>query len=116
MHRDLLRLRREDAVFSAERGDRWHGAVIAPEALLLRLFGPADDDRLLIVNLGRDIVWDIAAEPLAAPPQHAAWQLLWSSEDPRYGGSGSGLLDEKQWRIAGHAATVLRPRLTPGPS
>ena len=83
MHRDLLRLRREDAVFSAQRGDRVHGAVIAPEALVLRFFGEAGDDRLLVVNLGRDAVLDSAAEPLTAPPQDRAWQPLWSSEDPR---------------------------------
>ena len=108
LHRDLLRLRRDDAVFSAQRGDRLHGAVIAPEALVLRLFGTAGDDRLLIVNLGRDMLWEVMAEPLTAPEQGRTWQLLWSSEDPRYGGAGTGLLDEKQWRIAGHAAIALR--------
>ncbi len=110
LHRDLLRLRREDAVFSAQRGDRLQGAVLGPEALLLRFFGAAGDDRLLIVNLGRDIVWEVVAEPLAAPPEDRTWQLLWSSEEPRYGGAGSGLLDETQWRIAGQAAMVLRPQ------
>ena len=110
LHRDLLRLRREDAVFSAQRGDRLQGAVVAPEALVLRLFGAAGDDRLLIVNLGRDLLWQVAAEPLAAPPQGRTWQLLWSSEDPRYGGSGSGRLDDKQWRITGQAAMVLKPQ------
>ena len=108
LHRDLLRLRREDAVFSAQRGDRLHGAVIGPEAILLRMFGDDGDDRLLIVNLGRDIVWEVAAEPLAAPPEGRAWQRLWSSEDRRYGGSGAGLFDDKQWRIVGHAAMVLK--------
>ncbi len=84
--------------------------MIGPEALLLRWFDAAGDDRLLIVNLGRDMLWEVVAEPLAAPPADHVWQLLWSSEDPRYGGSGSGLPDEKQWRIAGHAAIVLEPQ------
>ena len=110
LHRDLFRLRREDAVFSAQRGDRVHGAVLAPEAIVLRFFGTAGDDRLLLVNLGRDMLWNIVAEPLAAPPKHRVWQPLWSSEDPRYGGGGSGPVEEKQWRIAGHAALVLKPQ------
>ena len=37
------------------------------------------------------------------------WALLWSSEDPRYGGTGSGLLDTKNWYLPGHAALALRP-------
>ena len=44
-HRDLLRLRREDSVFSRQdRGDR--RSVIGPEAFLLRWFDEEDDDRL----------------------------------------------------------------------
>jgi maltooligosyltrehalose trehalohydrolase len=38
------------------------------------------------------------------------WQLLWSSEDPRYGGGGTAPLeDEENWHIPGHVAVVLRP-------
>jgi maltooligosyltrehalose trehalohydrolase len=110
MHRDLLQLRREDPVFSSQRGDRLHGAVIGAEAFLLRFRSDEDDDRLLLVNLGCDLVWTPVAEPLAAPPQGRDWELLWSSEDPRYGGSGTGLLDTKQWRIPGHAAIALGTR------
>lgn len=108
LHRDLIRLRREDPVFAAQRADRIHGAVISPDAFLLRYFGPPGDDRLLIVNLGRDVIWSPTAEPLVAPVPNAAWQILWSSEDPRYGGSGTGLLSTAPWRLPGHAAVVLR--------
>jgi maltooligosyltrehalose trehalohydrolase len=109
LHRDLIRLRREDPVFALQRADRIYGAVIGPEAFLLRYFGPHGDDRLLLVNLGRDLVYSPAAEPLVAPPPGADWTLLWSSEDSRYGGSGSGLLSAAEWRIPGHAAVALRP-------
>jgi len=109
MHRDLIRLRREDRVFSAQRADLIHGAVLGAEALLLRYFGQAGDDRLVLMNLGRDLVWEPVAEPLAAAPPNAHWGVLWSSEDPRYGGSGTGLLDTRRWRIPGHATMVLRP-------
>ena len=66
LHRDLLRLRREDPVFAAQRSDRVHGAVLADEAFLLRYLGEAGDDRLLLVNLGRDRDLRPATEPLLA--------------------------------------------------
>src|SRR5258705_197680 len=50
LHRDLLRLRREDLVFSAQRADRVQGSVLGPEALVLRYFGDMGDDRLLLIN------------------------------------------------------------------
>lgn len=107
MHRDLLRLRREDPVFSAQRADRIHGAVIADEAFLLRYFGEAGDDRLLLVNLGRDLEWRPMAEPLLVPPADSEWRLLWSSDSPRYGGLGTAPLDPRSWYLHGHAAVVL---------
>ena len=111
LHRDLLRLRREDPVFRAQRGDRLFGAVLGPEAFVLRFFGDDADDRLLLVNLGPDLHLDPSPEPLLAPPTHADWQTLWSSEHPRYGGGGTPPPDtEANWRLPGHAAIVLAPR------
>ncbi len=43
MHRDLLRLRREDPVFSAQTPGGVDGAVLADACLLLRFFGQAGD-------------------------------------------------------------------------
>ena len=82
LHRDLLRLRREDPVFRAQRRGGLDGAVLAPEAFVLRFFGTAGDDRLLVVNLGRDLLSSPAPEPLLAPPEGMVWEMLWSSEDP----------------------------------
>ncbi len=113
LHRDLLHLRREDPLFSAQTPGGVDGAVLAEECLLLRFFGEAENDRLLLVNLGRDLQLDPAPEPLLAPPDGMIWQTLWSSEDPRYGGTGTPKLDsEDNWRIPGHAAIVLRPTST----
>jgi maltooligosyltrehalose trehalohydrolase len=115
IHRDLLKLRRDDPVFASQRADQIDGAVIAGEALLLRYFGVDGDDRLLLVNLGRDVVWQPASEPLLAPPADFDWQLLWSSEDPRYGGLGTAPVDECCWCVPGHAALVLKSiRRRPG--
>jgi len=112
LHRDLLELRREDPVFRAQRPGGVDGAVLDPEAFVLRFFGGHGEDRLLLVNLGRDLHLDPAPEPLLAPPEHMQWEILWSSEDPRYGGCGTAPLDtEENWRIPGHAAVVLIPRV-----
>jgi len=69
LHRTLLRLRRDEPLIGA--------AVLAEDAFLLRWA-----DRLLIINLGRDLVLDIAPEPLLAPPRDGTWTLLWSSDVP----------------------------------
>ena len=110
LHRDLLRLRREDPVFAAQRADRIHGAVISGEAFLLRYFGEQGDDRLLLVNLGRDLNWSPITEPLLVPPTGRQWEPLWSSEAPRYGGLGTPLLDFERWFVVGHSALVLAAR------
>ncbi|MCA1557841.1 MAG: malto-oligosyltrehalose trehalohydrolase, partial [Acidobacteria bacterium] len=85
MHRDLLRLRREDNVFS--RQHIVDGAVLSEEAFVLRFFGAEGDDRLMLVNLGTDLNLNPAPEPLLAPPEDMLWTPLWSSEDCRYNGS-----------------------------
>ena len=110
LFRDLLRLRRDDQVFRARRSDWIHGAVIAPEAFAVRFLGEDAGDRLIIVNLGRDIYPVPATEPLLAPPQGATWSVLWTSEAPEYGGQGIPTLDSrKPWRMTAHAAVILAP-------
>src|SRR5206468_3160504 len=90
LHKDLLRLRREEAVFRRvqRRGDV-DGAVLGEEAFVLRYFGENNDDRLLIVNLGTDLHMTIAPEPLLAAPHGKTWDTQWSSEHPKYGGCGN---------------------------
>jgi maltooligosyltrehalose trehalohydrolase len=110
LHHDLLRLRRDDPVLAAQRRERVNGAVLGAAALVARFFGDASDDRLLVVNLGRDLDLDPGPEPLLAPPAAGAWQVAWSSEDPGYGGGGTAPLEtDEGWRIPGHAAVLLAP-------
>ena len=54
-------------------------------------------------------------EPLLAPPEDRAWQILWSSEQPTYGGGGTPpLYRDGVLHIAGESALVLKPGpLTP---
>ena len=111
LHKDLIRLRREDPVFRLQARGGLDGAVLADEAFVLRYFGENGDDRLLIVNLGIDLHLDPAPEPLLAPPEGQRWALLWSSEDTRYCGGGAYCPEtvDDNWRLPGHAAVVMRP-------
>jgi maltooligosyltrehalose trehalohydrolase len=112
MVRDLLRLRREDEVFRAQRPGGVDGAVIGPSAFVLRYFAAAGhhEDRLLIVNLGPDLPMHASPEPLLAPPAGRRWALGWSTDDPRYGGQGAPpVVNGDGLRLPGEAAVVLMP-------
>ncbi len=111
LHRDLLRLRREDPAIRLQGSEGFDGAVLAERAFVLRWFHAAVGDRLLLVNLGDDIEERPMPEPLLAPPAGSAWSLLWSSDQPGYGGNGSGYRDPAQgWRLPGQSAMVLAAR------
>jgi maltooligosyltrehalose trehalohydrolase len=114
MVRDLLRLRREDPVFrSAQRPGAVDGAVVSRDAFVLRFFAPSthDDDRLLIVNLGADLACDVIPEPLLAAPPGRAWTVVWSTDDPRYGGDGvAPVFTKLGLRLPGESAVVAAPR------
>ncbi|MBM4024543.1 MAG: DUF3459 domain-containing protein [Planctomycetes bacterium] len=88
------------------------GAVLSDRAFVLRLFGDGTD-RLLLVNLGPDLFFMPAPEPLLAPPRQQDWQMVFSTEDPQYGGSGVAPVRlDTGWRIPAEAATVFasKPR------
>ena len=108
LYRDLLRLRREDEVIARAHDVDLDGAVLTNEAFVIRYFDDAGD-RLLIFNLGPQLHLPSVPEPLVAPPEDATWQLLWSSEDARYGGSGgvSIVQGDGAWLVPAHSATVL---------
>ncbi|MBV9125246.1 MAG: malto-oligosyltrehalose trehalohydrolase, partial [Planctomycetes bacterium] len=111
LYRDLLKIRRERPLFRNQRPAGVDGAVLGPDAFVLRFFDPEGEDSLLVVNFGRDLHLDPAPEPLLAPPEDRCWEPFWSSEDPSYGGSGTPPLDtEENWRIPGEAAVILVPR------
>jgi maltooligosyltrehalose trehalohydrolase len=114
LHKELLRLRREDPTLRhVQRTGEIDGAVLGPAAFVLRYFGSSDsdsDDRLLLVNLGVDLELDIAPEPLLAPPAQKRWALAFSTEDPLYGGGGTAHPDteEEGWLLLGRSAVLLR--------
>ncbi|MGA7411758.1 MAG: malto-oligosyltrehalose trehalohydrolase [Bryobacteraceae bacterium] len=108
MHRDLIKLRREDPVFHAQQKGAVDGAVLAADTFLLRFFGGDHGDRLVLINFGRDRDLDPSPEPLLAPPEGAEWTLIWSSENPAYGGGLTPTLESGGvWRIPGHATFAM---------
>jgi maltooligosyltrehalose trehalohydrolase len=108
LHRDLLRRRRELMPTLAGLD----GAVLGPHAFVLRYFaGEPDRDHLLVVNLGAGVDQPSYAEPLIAPvsPQHT-WRVVWSSDDPAFGGVGMvELRPEQCWKIPPDVAMLLAP-------
>jgi maltooligosyltrehalose trehalohydrolase len=111
LHTDLLRLRREDTAFSTQQPGGVDGAVLSPSAFALRFFTPDHlDDRILVVNLGRDLFRTSFAEPLLAPPRTADWDVRWSSEDPTYGGGGTpDTFPDGCWFVSAESALILAP-------
>jgi maltooligosyltrehalose trehalohydrolase len=107
LHRDLLRLRHEDAVFASQRADAMHGSVLSEHAFLLR-FRSQLGDRLIVVNLGSDLELKPAPEPLLSPPAERRWLHVLSSEDVKYGGSGfAPPYDEGKWQLTARSAHVF---------
>jgi maltooligosyltrehalose trehalohydrolase len=85
------------------------GAVLDGAAFLIRYYGKDDDDRLLIVNLGKDLEFHPIPEPLLAPSTKGPWELMWSSDDPLYG--GPGILQpfrDRGWFIPAQSAILLK--------
>ncbi len=108
MHADLLKLRREDSTIADPAGI--DGAVLGSHAFVMRYFSANGDDRLLLVNLGPDLLLNPGPEPLLAPIENHGWKILWSSESPHYGGAGTPPLETTQsWIIPGFATVVLQP-------
>ncbi|HEY3593494.1 MAG TPA: alpha-amylase family glycosyl hydrolase, partial [Polyangiaceae bacterium] len=109
-HKDLIALRRRDPVFSAQRRGALDGAVVGQEAFVLRFFGGEHGDRLVLVNLGKQITAPSAAEPLIAPPYGRSWGLSLTSEDVKYGGTGAPSPDAMEgFALPAECALVLAP-------
>ena len=108
LHRDLLAIRRTDAVISG--GGRIDGAVIAPLAFVLRYNVGDEDTRLLLVNLGVDLDLTPLPEPLLAPPFGMRWAVQWSSTSVLYGGPGEQPLQaQPAWRLHAESAMLVMP-------
>lgn len=110
MHKDLLVLRKKDPVFSNREKMGVDGAVLSESIFLIRFFG--EEQRLLFVNFGIDCVLDPSAEPLVAPPSQCVWEILWSSEEIKYGGAGTcpWPAADGKCHLSAFSAVLLSPR------
>lgn len=113
LHRDLLRIRRQDPVISGQTNEI-DGAVLSADAFVMRFFDDDGADRILLVNLGRDLDLCPAPEPLLAEPRGHRWNLAWSSEDPQYGGRGTPqIFDDDRCLLPGYSALLFAARKSP---
>jgi maltooligosyltrehalose trehalohydrolase len=112
-HQDLLRLRRTDGALAAQAAV--DGAVLGTAAFVLRWFSPQHGDRLLLVNLGPDLLLPVLPEPLLAPLPGRPWQMAWSTEEHRYCGIGYPHPQSAEgWYLLGESAALLQPSPEPG--
>jgi maltooligosyltrehalose trehalohydrolase len=108
LHADLLRLRRDEK--SVLQSGDVDGAVLEDDAFVLRFFSAEAGDRLLLVNLGADLLLSPVPEPLLAPATEGGWRIVWSSEATEYGGGGLSAIETTAgWQIPGRSATFLGP-------
>jgi maltooligosyltrehalose trehalohydrolase len=106
LHRDLIGLRRRDPVFGSDADIE--GAVLNDRAFVVRYFGGADGDRLLVVNLGARLILTVVNESLLAPPEGSRWRVVWSSEDVAYGGAGTPQIEHPAgWDLPGLSTVAL---------
>jgi maltooligosyltrehalose trehalohydrolase len=108
--KELLRLRREDRVFSRQHYGTLDGAVLNEDAFVIRFFGAADSgDRLLCVNMGRDLHLPTYPQPLTAAPLRQKWTQILSTEEPCFDGSGApDCYENGRLYLSAHSAVVLR--------
>jgi maltooligosyltrehalose trehalohydrolase len=108
LHRDLLRLRREDAVLRDLGTARVRVESAAPTSTLLLLRYLADaGDRLLVVNLADEYHCPMN-DALFAPPPQQRWSQAWSSEQLQYGGGGAVIVcDVDPWILPAATAVLL---------
>lgn len=111
LHCDLIRLRRDDSRLRLQLLEGVDGAVLNSSSFLLRYFGRNNDDRLLLVNLGRRVHLTPASEPLLAPPRGCQWEMKWTSDSVRYGGAGRVEIEpDIEWILPAQTTLLCSPR------
>jgi len=109
LYMDLLALRHTDPVLSALGTSDVTVETSAPtsEIVLLR-YAAGDRTLLLLINLGPGTRFAMN-DPIVALAAPRQWQLVLSTEQPKYGGSGvAESFGEGCWDLQAHCACLLR--------
>lgn len=107
-HRDLIALRARDKTIARQSWDDMDVAVIHDQMLVLRFFGEISrEERLLIVNLGKDFEYDPISEPLLALAAGWVWEKVLSSNDSDYT-TGKKQKKFEFWKIPKNTAVFFK--------
>jgi maltooligosyltrehalose trehalohydrolase len=107
---DLLRLRREDPAFSDQDRDTLYGTVVDDTAFVVRFATGTGHDRLLAVSLRTSFDAGVLADPLVAPLEGKSWRVVFTTDEPKYGGLGRApVTGDGHIPILGGSAVVLAP-------
>ena len=109
LYTDLIALRHSDRVLSrlGTADVIVESTALTPEIVLLR-YEAGDERRLLLINLGPLTVSPMN-DALFAPPAGHRWDLVFCTEQSKYGGHGvHAAFDEGCWRLQAHSAWFFR--------
>lgn len=109
MHLELLAVRRNDPVLAALGTREVNVAASAPtSSVVLLRYRHADDERLVVINLGALTTLHMNDPLLAAPAGHT-WSLAWCSDWVAYGGQGvADSFGDGRWKLQQHCTWLLR--------
>jgi maltooligosyltrehalose trehalohydrolase len=111
LYRALLALRRTHPALARRGRDSFAVTAVGDGGLALRRTGAGGEALLLLVSFGRALRVDLGAREETRPPAGAAWRLLLSSEEARFGGALEGevaaLTAEGVLGMPGAGAVVL---------
>jgi maltooligosyltrehalose trehalohydrolase len=115
LHTDLLTLRRSDVVLAGlgTSATQVATSALTPEVVLLR-YTAGDQERLVLVNLGRRTTLRMNDPLLAPSSRDLQWTLGWCSERAVYGGTGvAPLSPEGRWTLQANCAWLFRAEPVP---
>ena len=111
LHKDLLKLRREDAVFHAQKRGAVDGAVLGKDAFRPQVFRRRGDDRLLTVNFGIDLLLAPARNLYSPLRKEGSGGSPLAARTIRYGGCGTPPMDTGTiWTIPWKIGPGVRAR------
>jgi maltooligosyltrehalose trehalohydrolase len=110
LHTDLLTMRRSDVVLAGlgTPATRVATSALTSHVLLLR-YTAGEEERLMLVNLGRGTILRMNDPLLAPSSRQRQWTMTWCSERAVYGGTGvAAFPTEGLWSLQANCAWLLR--------